>query len=274
MGGKQVFVKLVLQSIPVYVMQCFALLKILCRKLEGIMNKFWWSNNKSTKGIHWSNWDALCKPKNVGGLGFKNLFLFNKALLAKKVWRLLSQSNFLLAKVLKARYYPHSDILSTKIGFYPSFTWKSICSAWDLIADGILRRIGNGASVNIWNDPWLPGVENNRISVQNMNPNWTIVTRLIKAETNTWNKELDCNIVDGDQANSILSFPLSGASSEDMRVWKHEGIREYSVKSGYRVLVTEHLQNTNYITTNMEVYEDFYKSFWPMHIPAKIKIHI
>ncbi|KAK5819432.1 hypothetical protein PVK06_024432 [Gossypium arboreum] len=68
MGGKEVFVKSVLQSTPVYVMQCFTLPKILCRKLEGIMNKFWWSSNKSNKGIHWSNWDALCKPKSVGGL--------------------------------------------------------------------------------------------------------------------------------------------------------------------------------------------------------------
>lgn len=83
MGGKEVFVKSVLQSTPVYVMQCFTLPKILCRKLEGIMNKFWWSSNRSNKGIHWSNWDALCKPKSVGGLGFKKLFLFNKALLAK-----------------------------------------------------------------------------------------------------------------------------------------------------------------------------------------------
>lgn len=51
-GGKEVFSKSVLQAIPVYIMQCFALPKLLCRKLEGILNKFWWSNNKSAKGIH------------------------------------------------------------------------------------------------------------------------------------------------------------------------------------------------------------------------------
>lgn len=85
MGGKEVFVKSILQAIPIYVMQCFLLPKTLCCALEGIMNRFWWTNNKTLKGIHWSTWDMLCKPKWLGGLGFKNLFLFNKALLAKQV---------------------------------------------------------------------------------------------------------------------------------------------------------------------------------------------
>ncbi|KAA3477692.1 reverse transcriptase [Gossypium australe] len=49
-------------------------------------------------------------------------------------------------------------------GSYPSFTWRSICSAHDLIVDELLWRIGTGDCVNIWNDPWLPGKDNNRIS--------------------------------------------------------------------------------------------------------------
>lgn len=155
MGGKEVFVKSVLQAKPLYVMQCFLLPKSLCQKLEGIMNKFWWTSNKSAKCIHWSIWEQLCKAKYAGGMGFKDLFLFNKALIAKQVWRILSQPNCLLAKVLKARYYPFTDILSAKVGSYPSFTWRSICSARELIADGMLWRVGNGARINIWNDPWL-----------------------------------------------------------------------------------------------------------------------
>lgn len=123
--------------------------KTLCCTLEGIMNRFWWSNNKKSKGIHWSSWDKLCYPKCAGGLGFKNLFLFNKALLAKQVWRILFQPHCLLARVLKARYFLFLDILSAKIGSYPSFTWRRVCSARELIAEGIVWRIGSGACVNI-----------------------------------------------------------------------------------------------------------------------------
>lgn len=123
------------------------------------MKRFWWANNKSLKGIHWSKWEPLCKPKCLGGLGFKAMFLFNKALLAKQVWRILDQPHCLLARVFKARYFPKSDVLSAKIGAYPSFTWRSICIAREVIGDGVLWRVGKGDRINIWNDPWLPGIE-------------------------------------------------------------------------------------------------------------------
>ncbi|KAH1065448.1 hypothetical protein J1N35_030435 [Gossypium stocksii] len=125
-------------------MQCFLLPKALCRKLKGIMNKFWWTNNKTARGIYWSTWDFLCRPKCMGGMGFKNLGLFNKALLAKQVWRMFSKPDCLLSKVLKARYYPRSDIFTARIGSYPSFTWRSICSVRELIHEGLVWRVGNG----------------------------------------------------------------------------------------------------------------------------------
>ncbi|KAA3475476.1 reverse transcriptase [Gossypium australe] len=37
---------------PLYATQCFLFPKKLCRKLENIMNRFWWANNKTSRGIH------------------------------------------------------------------------------------------------------------------------------------------------------------------------------------------------------------------------------
>ncbi|KAA3456692.1 reverse transcriptase [Gossypium australe] len=272
-GGKEIFIKSVLQAIPLYAMQCFLMSKSFCRKLEGIMNKFWWTNNKSSKGIHWRGWEPLCKPKDAGGMGFKDLVLFNKALLAKQVWRILTQPKCLLAKVLKALYYPHFDILAAKIGSYPSFTWRSICSARELIENGLLWRVGNGSGINIWNDPWLPGRENNRVSIQRILPNWTTVNQLINCETFTWNEELILNIFDVDTAKRILSIPIAEGRSEDLRVWKYEGSGEYTVKSGYQVLSSEYLQNTTVTFPDGVIYFEFYKSLWALHNPAKIKIY-
>lgn len=152
------FIKSVLQVAPIYAMQCFLLPKLLCRNLKGIMNRFWWTNNKSSKGIHRSSWEMLCKPKCFRGLGFKNLFLFNKAILAKQVWRIFDQPHCLLARVFKARYFTSSDIFSAKTGSYPSFTWKSLCNVREVVREGMLWRVGKGDCINIWNDLWLPGI--------------------------------------------------------------------------------------------------------------------
>ncbi|KAH1046178.1 hypothetical protein J1N35_036962 [Gossypium stocksii] len=62
------------------------------------------------------------------------------------------------------------DLLSAKNRSYPTFTWKSICSSQELIAEGLVLRVGSGARINIWNDSWLLGRENNRISVQKIMP--------------------------------------------------------------------------------------------------------
>lgn len=52
-GGEEVFVKTVLQAIPVYSIQCFRFPITFCRELENLMSKFWWRNSKSGNGIHW-----------------------------------------------------------------------------------------------------------------------------------------------------------------------------------------------------------------------------
>lgn len=75
------------------------------------------------------------KGKFDGGLGLKNMQSFNLALLAKQGWRILQNSESLLAKILKSKYYPHCDLLSAPEKINALFLWKSIHSSL-----GILRR--------------------------------------------------------------------------------------------------------------------------------------
>ncbi|KAG6730412.1 hypothetical protein I3842_01G078300 [Carya illinoinensis] len=89
--------------------------------------------------MHWLSW------KGIG-----------KAMLAKQGWRLLINTQSLASKVLKAKYFPSGDFLLAKVRGSDSFVWKSIIAARPLLAEGLLWKIGNGNSVRVWSDRWLP----------------------------------------------------------------------------------------------------------------------
>lgn len=57
--------------------------------------------------------------------------------------------------MFKGRYYPRSSIEESSIGYAPSFAWRSILSARDLIHKGAQWRIGNGEKVLVCKDKWI-----------------------------------------------------------------------------------------------------------------------
>lgn len=74
-AGKESLLKSVVQSLPTYVMNVFALPLILCEELEQMMNSFWWGKDESQRGfLRWKSWDKLCQSKAEGGLGL-NAFM-------------------------------------------------------------------------------------------------------------------------------------------------------------------------------------------------------
>ena len=75
--------------------------------------------------------------KKEGGMGFRNMEVFNYTLLAKQGWRLMENPNSLVARVLKAKYFPNSSFLQAKLGSSPSFLWRSILEGKKLLQMGI-----------------------------------------------------------------------------------------------------------------------------------------
>lgn len=105
-------------------------------------------------------WSKLYKSKKEGGLGMRNLQIFNEALLTKQAWRIINFPNSLMARKLKSKYFPHTSLMDVKQSPVASFTWRSILSARDLLQKGLRKVVGHGHSVEIWGDPWVPGLPN------------------------------------------------------------------------------------------------------------------
>lgn len=80
-------------------------------------------------------------------------------MLAKQVWRMISDPESFLARIYKGRYFKHSDILEAGIGSNPSFIWRSLCWSRDLLDAGLCWNVGTGDSIQIYKDAWITSLE-------------------------------------------------------------------------------------------------------------------
>ncbi|XP_010480735.1 PREDICTED: uncharacterized protein LOC104759525 [Camelina sativa] len=98
-GGKKVLLKSVALAIPIYSMNVFKFPKENFQDINSCLAKFWWNSSESNNSMHWLAWERLGTPKRSGGLGFRDLELFNDALLGKQSWRLMQQAHSLMVKL-------------------------------------------------------------------------------------------------------------------------------------------------------------------------------
>ncbi|KAK3177528.1 hypothetical protein Dsin_032638, partial [Dipteronia sinensis] len=86
--------------------------------------------------------------KKNGGSGFRDLMVFNNALLTKQCLRLIVKPDSLAAKVLKSCYYLNCSFLNANDGGSRSMIWK-----------GLLWRRGIIEAGNRWriSSKWLQG---------------------------------------------------------------------------------------------------------------------
>ncbi|KAH9708700.1 reverse transcriptase domain-containing protein [Citrus sinensis] len=168
------------------------------QELKRMMNSFWWGNHRSdSRGINWMRWERLCKPKAHGGIGFKQLHHFNVAMLGKQGWRLLSQPDSLVARILKSRYHPLTSFGKATVGSNPSYAWRSIMAVHHVITQGSRIQIGQH--------------------------NWDL-----DALTDIFNEK---------DRGLITQIPLSSRRDDDVWYWSADSKGLFTVRSCYKMLV-------------------------------------
>lgn len=214
-AGKEVLIKSVASAIPAYSMAYFKFPASTCKEINSILSDFWWGNNNSS-GIHWKSWDFLGLPKVEGGLGFRNFQDFNDTLLAKQVWRLVQAPESLCAQFLNGS--TNTTILQANRGTSPSWLWSSLLIGRKLLQEGSVWNIGNGHSVNLWSDHWIPDLPPSLLNLAKGTLNVPVST-LIDWNRMCWDLGSIQAEISPIQHHKILSIPLVNSAIPNAFIW-------------------------------------------------------
>ena len=271
-AGREVLIKSVIQAIPTYAMECFKLPLGLCNEIK-VIRKFWWGQHGDKQKIHWQKWDDLTKSKVAGGMGFRDLALYNDSLLAKQAWRLLQDRSSLFYEVFKAHFFLNCTIMEAFDCRNGSYAWKSMLLGHEVINQGTCWRIGDGHSAKIWQHTWLPIKHPTNVSSPVLDClEEVIVDFLIDAQSRTWNTSMIDGLFFQHEAELIKSKSLSRHSTKDALYWPWTQNGKHSCKFEYRFLKDEFDRVGDSKAQACE--GSFSKSIWALRIPNKTRNYI
>ncbi|KAL0303469.1 UNVERIFIED_CONTAM: hypothetical protein Sradi_6215000 [Sesamum radiatum] len=232
-----------------------------------------WSKITGKHKIHWPLWNSLCESKLVGGLGFRQLHLFNLAMLAKHLWRIMLHPESLLSRVLKARCFPMADVFIATLGSRHSFTWRSIMAAHDLFYVGCRWRVDSRMSIRVWANLWMPLsrtfrpitptlVSSIHLRVSDLMDPHGHVRDVPKIRSLFWH-------VDSELMSGIL---LSRTDIQDLRIWHYSRSKMFSIRSAYHLACS--LEDLLCSSSLRSKEHTWWRKLWLAKLPSKVKVFV
>ena len=187
---------LMVQAIPTYTMCCFKLPLGLCHEIEKLIRGFWWGQWGDRRKIHWVKWEKNVWSKIWRWHGFQGIIIIQWCSFIQTNMEVATQHKFFFFyKVFKSKFFPNCSIMEANEGYWGSYAWRSILKGREVIRRGAKWRVGNGESIKLWGDKWLPSLQSPSLQsplttkLQN-----ATVSSLINTSTRQWNIQLLPNL--------------------------------------------------------------------------------
>ncbi|RVW90819.1 putative ribonuclease H protein [Vitis vinifera] len=126
------------------------------KRLEKIQRDFLWGGGALENKPHLVSWKVICAAKKNGGLGIRNLAIFNKALLGKWLWRFANENESLWKQIISSKYDLQNGGWCSKgvRDCYGVGVWKAIRNGWESFRSHSHFFVGDGTKVKFWKDLW------------------------------------------------------------------------------------------------------------------------
>ena len=210
----------------------------------------------------------MCLPKKEGGMGFRDLYSFNKDMLAKQAWRIWQNPNSLLNRIYKGIYHHSSTVLQFSNPKQASYGWRSIQVGKDLLQKGLHSMIGDGKDTNVWLDHWLPVLPPRCVIQVSYYLNMK-VEEFIDKETYTWDILKLEQFLQPQDIGHVLKIRLSKFALDYRLIWQFTKDMQYMVKSGY--WTATHCYHDGEDIQQPEGSLDIKRDIWKLNILPKIK---
>ncbi|KAL9687736.1 hypothetical protein QQ045_032143 [Rhodiola kirilowii] len=124
-AGRLVLVKHVLSTISSYWMRVLLFPKFVLKKVAAICRNFLWSGTSVGKR-NLVAWKRVTRSKDEGGLGIKNIFIFNKALLLKQIWDLCLKKDSMWIRWMHTYFFNNHTLWEVAEKNHHSWVLKNI----------------------------------------------------------------------------------------------------------------------------------------------------
>ncbi|CAN1178324.1 Putative ribonuclease H protein At1g65750 [Linum perenne] len=264
LAGRVTLASSVLNVIPSFVMQTAFLPVHVCEAIDKRIRDFVWGSVQGSRKIHNINWDTVCKPKSLGGLGLRSARDLNQAFLMKIVWGLVSRPSELWAKVLFSKYLKQTGngyTLARKKGF--SAVWRGVLKAWPLVINDIHWSIRDGRNTHFWTDRWVDSgvvLADHALDIRRVES--SLLVSEVYSKPGVWNVDFLLHVLPYNIVMQVVGMtPPSNTLGGDSIVWGLEPDGAFSVRSAYLM-----------ITDNAATPSDLvWRHIWRWNGPNKIK---
>lgn len=271
-AGRLALIKAVLVSIPIYYMSVGELAQSTIGELNKLVRLFFWGQTGEERHMSLIAWDKICQTYDKGGLGIRNLKLFNQSLLLKAVWQVASNSDKIWVQVVRAKYFSRRGFWGVSGTRDVSRLWRSIQKLKPFFREQILWHVGDGQTIPCINQPWFP---NWHIQVITTNVQRDAkVADLYNTDTHEWNREAIRVLIGPDAEEDIITTarkPTQNPVIPDRLIWKGSKTGSYNTKEGYKLLSEEVGNNITYTQLQQQAWQNIWK--WK-DIQPRVKVFL